>query len=441
MQPCSGSICCPLPFDGGELEWGDGLTHRHPNLHFHPLRFTFYVLRTPPRGSTIYVSHLSLLNIRNYERLQLDLEPGMVLVQGNNGHGKSNLLEALYLLVIAKSQRATTERELVRQQSIGEEFFSQVAAVVQRRGGPVRVQVDFKNTVTQTPSDDDEDRVNVQKYVRVNGVPRRASDLVGEMNAVMFSAQDLDLVYGSPGVRRRYMDILISQADREYLRAIQRYQRVVTQRNHLLKNIKEGRSKPSELEFWDDELVESGSVVMARRLETLRALSEVASPINLELTDDAERLELVYRPSVEINGQTTPDEIGDSIQKSLADVRTREIAQGFSVRGPHRDDFQLLLDGMDLGLYASRGQARTAILALKLAEAAYLRNVRNQEPILLLDDVLSELDASRRRMVLERASHYEQVFLTTADVDLIEPEFLSKMTRYVVERGRLRPGE
>jgi DNA replication and repair protein RecF len=365
----------------------------------------------------------------------------MVLVQGNNGHGKSNLLEALYLLVIAKSQRVSTERELVRQQSIGEEFFSQVAAVVQRRGGPVRVQVDFKNTVTQTPSDDNEGRVNVQKYVRVNGVPRRASDLVGEMNAVMFSAQDLDLVYGSPGVRRRYMDILISQVNREYLRAIQRYQRVVTQRNHLLKNIRERRSKPSELEFWDDELVESGSVVMARRLETLRTLSEVASPINLELTDDAERLQLVYLPSVELDSQNTADEIGDSIQKSLADVRTREIAQGFSVRGPHRDDFQLLLDGMDLGLYASRGQARTAILALKLAEAAYLRNVRQQEPILLLDDVLSELDASRRRMVLERASHYEQIFLTTADVDLIEPEFLSKMTRYVVERGRLRLGK
>lgn len=361
----------------------------------------------------------------------------MVLVQGDNGHGKSNLLEALYLLVIAKSQRATTERELIRQQSIGEEFFSQVAAVVQRRGGPVRVQVDFKNTVTPTPGVDDEDRLNVQKYVRVNGVPRRASDLVGEINAVMFSAQDLDLVYGSPGVRRRYMDILISQSDSKYLRAIQRYQRVVTQRNHLLKSIKERRSKSSELQFWDDELVESGVVVMVRRLETLRALSDVAAPINLELTDAAEHLEVVYRPSVELNDQRTVGDIKATIQKALAEVRTREIAQGFSVRGPHRDDFQLLLDGMDVGLYASRGQARTAILALKLAEAAYLRDVRNQEPILLLDDVLSELDASRRHLVLERASHYEQIFLTTADPNLIEPEFFVKMTRYVVKLGEI----
>ncbi len=364
-----------------------------------------------------------------------------MLVQGDNGHGKSNLLEAIYLLVIAKSQRASTERELIRQQSIGEGFFSQVAAVVQRKGGPVRVQVDFKNTVTSMPGGEEDDRLNVQKYVRVNGIPRRASDLVGEINAVMFSAQDLDLVYGSPGVRRRYMDILISQADRDYLRAIQRYQRVVTQRNHLLKSIKEGRSKQSELEFWDDELVESGSIVMARRLETLRSLSDVAAPINLELTDDAESLELVYRPSVEIEAQPTAGDIAASIQKSLGQVRSREIAQGFSVRGPHRDDFQILLDGMDVGLYASRGQARTAILALKLAEAAYLRDVRDQEPILLLDDVLSELDASRRRLVLERVSHYEQIFLTTADVDVIEPEFLARMTRYVVITGELNPAD
>lgn len=398
-----------------------------------------YVLHIthPYRGPAIYLSHLSLLNIRNYERLKLDLEPGTVLVQGNNGHGKSNLLEALYLLVIAKSQRVSTERELIRQQSIGDEFFSQVAAIVQRSTGPVRLQVDFKNTVTPTPNDDDEDRLNVQKYVRVNGVPRRASDLIGEMNAVMFSAQDLDLVYGSPGVRRRYVDILISQVDRDYLRAIQRYQRVVTQRNHLLKGIKEGRSKPSELEFWDNELVESGSIVMARRLETLHGLSDVAAPINLELTDDAERLELVYRPSVEIDSQTTVEEIDATMRSVLAGVRRREIAQGFSVRGPHRDDFQILLDSMDLGLYASRGQARTAILALKLAEAEYLRKIREQEPILLLDDVLSELDASRRRLVLERASHYEQIFLTTADVDVIEPKFFAKMTRYGVERGVL----
>ncbi len=361
----------------------------------------------------------------------------MVLVQGNNGHGKSNLLEALYLLVIAKSQRASTERELVRRESVGVEFFSQVAAVVQREDGPVRVQVDFKNTVNESHGSDAENRLHVQKYVRVNGIPRRASELVGEINAVMFSAQDLDMVYGSPGLRRRYMDILISQVDREYLRAVQRYQRVVMQRNHLLKGIKANRSSPSDLEFWDGELVKSGSIVVARRRDALAALSEGAARTHATLTDDGETLELAYRPSFAIDGRRTTEDIGQAMQKSLADVRSREIAQGFSVRGPHRDDFQLLLDGMDVALYASRGQARTAVLALKLAEAEYLSRARNRQPVLLLDDVLSELDAPRRRLVLERVSNYSQVFITTADVDVIEPEYLSRMTRFVVHRGNL----
>ncbi|MCY4527895.1 MAG: DNA replication/repair protein RecF [Chloroflexi bacterium] len=385
----------------------------------------------------MYLSQLSLLNVRNYERLQVELGPGVVLVQGNNGHGKSNLLEALYLLVIAKSQRASTERELVRRESVGVEFFSQVAAVVQREDGPVRVQVDFKNTVSESSGDDANNRLNVQKYVRVNGIPRRASELVGEINAVMFSAQDLDMVYGSPGLRRRYMDILISQVDREYLRAVQRYQRVVVQRNHLLKGIKAGRSRPSDLEFWDGELVKSGGAVVARRREALEALSKGASRTHATLTDDDDILELAYRPSFTIDGRHTPEDIGEAMREALAKVHSREIAQGFSVRGPHRDDFQLLLNGMDVGLYASRGQARTAVLALKLAEAEYLRDVRNQQPVLLLDDVLSELDAPRRRLVLERVSNYSQVFITTADVDVIEPKYLSNMKRFVVDRGQL----
>ena len=177
--------------------------------------------------------------------------------------------------------------------------------------------------------------------------------------------------------------------------------------------------------------------MVARRRDALDALSGGAARTHATLTDDGDAFELAYRPSFAIDGRHTPEDIGQAMQKSLAEVRSREIAQGFSVRGPHRDDFQLLLDGMDVGLYASRGQARTAVLALKLAEAEYLSNARNRQPVLLLDDVLSELDAPRRRLVLERVSNYSQVFITTADVDVIEPEYLSRMTRFTVHRGIL----
>ncbi len=339
------------------------------------------------------------MNIRNYERLELDLGPGMVLIHGENGQGKSNLLEALYLLAIAKSSRASTERELVRWEAAREETEAHVAAIVQRDGSRVRVQVGFRSTpaVEETDAEGSKgetrstaehaeaEKTSVQKYVRVNGAPRRSSDLVGEINAVMFSAQDLGLVTGSPGVRRRYLDILISQLDSRYLRSLQRYHRVVSQRNHLLRAVREGRSHSGEFEFWDDELVSSGSYIMAQRARTVGTLSDIAGPIDRELTGKSEELRLVYRPSVGVGRGASEEELGQSMRKALGSQRSREVTQGFTVCGPHRDDLQMLLDNMDAGLYASRGQCRTIVLAMKLAEASHLRDQRGQEPILLLD--------------------------------------------------------
>ena len=376
----------------------------------------------------------------------------MILIHGANGEGKSNLLEALYMVAIAKSHKASSERELVRRQAAREGAQAQVSAVALRDGGRVRVQIDLTPT-SQVPDPSAEALpVNaqghhqqsgevgpVQKHVKVNGVPRRTSELVGEINAVMFSAQDLDLVLGPPVVRRRYLDILISQLDRRYLRTLLRYQRVVSQRNHLLKILRHGRSQQSELEFWDDELVDTGSYIMARRAETVLVLSQRAGPIHWELTGDGEALELDYRPSVETDAGVSEEGLAKSLRRSMELQREREVAQGFTVCGPHRDDLQMLLDDMDAALYASRGQCRTAVLALKLAEAGYLRERRGQEPVLLLDDVLSELDAGRRSQVLDRVSRYEQCFITTTDVDSVDAAYLSRMVRFAVSGGRVTP--
>ena len=380
------------------------------------------------------------MNFRNYEKLELDLGSGMVLLHGGNGEGKSNLLEALYLLAVVKSPRASSDRELVRWQEVDAASYAQVSGVVQRDGASVRLQIDLTGA---PPTDQAEDQrtetATVQKSVRLNGVPRRSSDVVGEINAVMFSAQDLDLVLGSPTVRRRYLDIVISQLESKYLRALQRYQRVIAQRNHLLKAIRENRAHLGELDFWDDELVDAGKYLLARRLDTVRKLSEIAGPIHGELTDGSEGMRLEYRASVDTEGDASEDQLGLCLRKGLELHRPREMAQGFTVCGPHRDDLQMLLDGMDAGIYASRGQCRTLVLALKLAEAHHLNEQRGQEPILLLDDVLSELDAPRRSHVLDRASQYEQCFITTADVRPIEEKHLSRMSRYVVRDGRVEP--
>ncbi len=365
----------------------------------------------------------------------------MVLFHGANGQGKSNLVEALYLLAIAKSLRASADRELVRWQSGAGETYAQVSAVAQRSTGPIRVQVDLKGAAAESDDNNgaDEQRAapaaSVQKYVRVNGIPRRASDLVGEINAVMFGAHDLDLVLGPPSLRRRYLDILISQLDHRYLRTMQRYQRVIVQRNHLLKSVRGGRTQPDELGFWDDELAGTGKYIMARRARTIKDLSEKAAPIHGDLSGNGEVLELAYRPSVETPQDASEDEVALSLRDALAENRPRELAQGFTALGPHRDDVTVRLDGMEAGPYASRGQCRTAVLAMKLAEAGSLSDERGQEPVLLLDDLLSELDAERRAYVLGWVGRYQQTFITTADAGIIDDRFLSQMARYEVRGG------
>ena len=372
----------------------------------------------------------------------------MVLIEGENGQGKSNLLEAIYILAIAKSPRSSADRELIRWQSAQEESYSRVSAIIRRDADDLRVQIDFKSV--PAPAEEGEepgadapaqpkghDGVSVQKYIRVNGAPRRASELVGQVNAVMFSANDLELINGPPSVRRRYLDILISQLDHHYLRALQRYQHVVYQRNHLLKMVRQGSSRPEELDFWDDELVKEGKYIMAERLRTVETLSALAGPVNEELTGHGEKLELIYRPSVPVGADGSAEALALEFRQVMETRREREIGQGFTISGPHRDDLQVLIDGMDAGVYASRGQSRTAALAMKLAEARYLKEQRRQEPILLLDDVLSELDAARRSHTLDWIDRYQQCFITTADVEPIEPRFLHRMSRFVVRQARV----
>ena len=391
------------------------------------------------------------MNFRNYEQLELDLKPGMVLFQGDNGQGKSNLLEAIYMLAVAKSARASTDRELVRRQPVDEETYSRISAIVDRVAEPkedrddssLRLQIDFSST--PIPLEDGSENlgsiggISVQKYIRVNGVPRRASYLVGQLNAVMFTADDLELVYGSPAIRRRYMDILISQLDQQYLRTLQRYQRVLTQRNSLLKAIREGRSHEGELAFWDEQLVSEGEYIIGQRRLCIQELSEMAAPIQQGLSGNGDPFQIIYQPNVSLNDCADQRAIGESIQASLLERRRRELAQGVTVTGPHRDDLVMLLGGMDVEAYASRGQSRTVVLAMKLAEAGYLKARRGQEPILLLDDVLSEVDTQRREHVLDQASQYQQSFLTTADVGNIDQHHLSAMTRYAVKSGTVQP--
>jgi len=368
----------------------------------------------------------------------------MTLFHGGNGEGKSNLIEAIYMLAIARSPRTANDRDLMRRAPTdGGEAYARIAANVERDGDPLRLQIDLVSANADASAAPDgnpsRDASAVQKRFRVNGAPRRAASLIGQLNAVMFSADDLDIVYGSPSARRRYLNILIAQADREYLRALRRYERIVRQRNHLLRQIRDGGARPDELGFWDDALVNEGKLVIARRRASAQTLSQSAKPIYAEMSGASEIMAAAYSPNVPLPPEASDDAIADIMRQRLAERRAAELARGVTLVGPHRDDLRLTLDDMDAAAFASRGQTRTLALALKLAEAEYLAARRAHQPVILMDDVLSELDAARRIQTLERASRYRQALITTADAHAVDARFLPHIARFSIRSGAVTP--
>ncbi|MFC2058975.1 DNA replication/repair protein RecF [Chloroflexota bacterium] len=395
------------------------------------------------------IKHLSLTNFRNYERLELDLSPRVMVLQGGNAQGKSNCLEAIYLLATSKSPRATAERELIHWSAFKDDIpASRLLAEVQRAGGNLRLEIALKASTNSSSEGDAyfpqlqsvKEAAHVQKRIRVNGVPRRAVDLIGQLNVVMFSAEDIDLIIGEPVLRRRYLDITNSQVDHHYLRQLQRYNRVLWQRNHLLRMIAEKHARPEELSFWDKELVESGAYLVAQRKHLVESLNHIIQTIHHGLSDGREELCLVYRGSIgkEINGLQL-EQLAEFFERALHISRDKEIARGISLVGPHRDDLLFLINGVDAGVYGSRGQQRTIALSLKLAEAGFIKDRVGENPVLLLDDVLSELDARRRYQVLHSVTGYEQVLLTATDVDIFEPDFLAQAALFRLAQGQIEP--
>lgn len=386
----------------------------------------------------MHVRHLGLQNFRNFAELALDLGPGLTLFHGGNAQGKTNLLEAVYMFATSKSVRAGNERETIGWDALKDEIpFARVRGDIERARGPLKVEivVQVARNLGGQDADTDPEGGLLQKRVKINGVPRRASDLIGEVNVVLFTPQDIDLVYGSRSVRRRYLDMTLCQVDRALLRELQRYARVLAQRNSLLRAIKEGSASADELAFWDQELVEAGAFITARRAEAMAALDGLARAIHRDLTGGVEGLVLRYLPSV--TPGVTEDAGRGAFREALEAIRQRETLQGVSLVGPHRDDFQFIVEGRDLGVYGSRGQQRTASLSLKLAEAKFMTERAGDRPILLLDDVFSELDAHRRGYLLSSIAEGGQALLTTAELERIDRQLLSDATMLEVAGGRV----
>jgi DNA replication and repair protein RecF len=383
----------------------------------------------------MHLTHLSLMNFRNFERLELDLPTGAIVFYGDNAQGKTNLLEAIYLLATTRSPRAGSDGELVRW-GASEDGMGAARVVGRAVRGRMDVQVEMAvlardSTLPAVPRS--------AKRLRVNGLPRRATEVIGQMLAVLFTTQDIDLLTGPPAGRRRYLDITLSQVDHIYLRALQRYQRVTQQRNVLLRRIQEGRAAPDQLLSWNEELVAQGSIITLARAAAVAGLNERAAAVHSGLSDGRERLTISYVPQLMEERRAglpeTIEEARNLYRAALHRRQSKEIAAGVSLVGPHRDDLRFDLDGKAAGAFASRAQQRTVALALRLAESAFLYECSGETPILLLDDILSELDHRRRAAVLSAVEHAEQALITTAELDRFEAGFIGKATVFSVASG------
>ena len=385
-----------------------------------------------------YLSRLRLTNFRNLTHLDVGLSPGVTVYYGPNAQGKTTLLEAVYLLCIARSFRAENEREVVNFDAAKAGEQALVDGTIEKDGQRLRVIVGYQPT-QRTSQNTNGLAYNVRKEIRVNRLRRTAGELIGEVNAVLFSAADIELIQGPPSGRRRFLDIVLSQADSVYLKGLQRYQRVVQQRNQLLRLIRDGRAQGDELAYWDDELVREGAQITWRRYEAMRELTAACVRHHEDLSGPEEVLEVEYRPSVRLAGDV--GEVEDNFREALAAAGHRERAMPVTAVGPHRDDFSLHIDGADMGVFASRGQARTLALALRLAEAEFLASVRGEGPVVLFDDALSEMDSSRRHRLLEKATRYEQVLITTTDLDQVNDFFGARANYLYVSNGEVWPSD
>ena len=387
----------------------------------------------------MYLSRLLLQDYRNYPQLDLDLSPGVTVFLGDNAQGKTNLLESIYLLATTRSARSGSDLELIRWGAMETETpAARVDGRARRRQGEVQVTVAIGLARQAATTNGSAGHAN--KRLQVNGVPRRASEVVGQIAAVLFTAQDMDLLTGPPALRRRYLDVTISQVNPLYLRALQRYSRVLLQRNSLLRRIQEGSGRPDQLGFWDQELTRAAAFIATTRAEALIWLAARAADFHTELSGGAEKLAIAYQPQLPRGIAAdcltlAPTDLQERLLEGLRAGQRREIDAGASLYGPHRDDVSFSIDGAAVAAFGSRSQQRTAALSLRLAEMSYIEAESGDKPILLLDDILSELDERRRHSVMDALEQTDQILITATEADRFSSAFLGSAHRYRVEAG------
>jgi DNA replication and repair protein RecF len=371
------------------------------------------------------IGQLTIQGFRNLQPQTLNFLPGAVIIWGENGQGKTNLLEAIYLACTAELWRANKEAEAIA----WEQELARVTLRAAVSQGSVATEAAFNQTGNS--------------LLKINGVLRKRGDFVGLLPVVTFSGEDLFIIKGEPSHRRQFLNRELSQINRSYRWNLLHFRRTLEQRNRLLKEIREGRQTKDSLGTWEAGLVKYGAKLIALRSRFLADLAPLAEAYLVQLHPGWRPLELVYQPALGGSNLTsqalaalTPEAVGELLQQGFEQNREEEIARGFSLVGPQRDDFDLRVGGIDQRQYGSQGQQRSLALALKLGLAKMVAQHLEEQPVLLLDDVLSELDESRRRGLLAAIGE-RQWFLTTAARWEIPAEFEPQGQYFQMQEGRL----
>ena len=342
------------------------------------------------------IQSIELNNFRNYENLQISFDEGTNILFGDNAQGKTNILEAAYLSGTTKSHKGSKDKEMIR---FGTNE-AHLRTMVLKNGKQYQIDMHLKH--------------NRSKGIAVNKIPmKKASELFGILNIVFFSPEDLNIIKNGPGERRRFMDAELCQLDKLYLTDLAGYNHVLNQRNKLLKDMYKQPDLGATLDVWDMQLVNYGRKIIGKRREFVESLNEIIKEIHRNLTGGIENIEVIYEPSVE----------SEALEESLFRNRDRDLRMKMTSSGPHRDDLMVAVNGIDIRKYGSQGQQRTAALSLKLSEIYLVQKKIKDVPILLLDDVLSELDANRQNYLLNSIGDIQTIITCTGLDEFINNRF------------------
>ncbi|NUQ83588.1 MAG: DNA replication/repair protein RecF [Anaerolineales bacterium] len=403
----------------------------------------------------MYLRRLSLTNFRNFARLDLDFPQRVVLLTGANAQGKTSILEAVYFLAAFTSFQTHADRQLINFHEAKKNTLAVTRLVAEYQRGRSKHRIEARLILEPVGVLNGQ---RLRKEVLLDGVKKPVNEVIGHFNAVIFAPQMSQIIEGAPEDRRRYLNLALAQSVPAYARVLGEYNQALTQRNALLKALYERRGAAlslskgngDQLEAWDEALTRLGSQIILWRISAIQRIEHLASRVHHELTHGTEILRLAYQPAFDPlpkpNGQMglrlntvvdrshlELDEIQDGFRGRLRELRSEELARGVTTIGPHRDELRFLANDIDLGDYGSRGQIRTALLSLKLAEVNWMKERTGEWPVILLDEVMAELDLQRRADLLKYVGESEQVLFTTTDLNLFAPGFVEQAEVWKVE--------